>query len=102
MKHFIIEITYQAPIERIREVVTEHRAFLRSAMERGTLLFSGPQSPLVGGMVVARAESLQDIERLFAGDPYNLAGLTSYRFTEFEPVLHQPFLTDWVAGKQGG
>jgi len=99
MKHFVIEITYTAPMEKIMEVVTDHRAFLRGAMEGGTLLFSGPQSPRVGGMLVARAESREEIEQLFAGDPYNLAGLTSYRFVEFEPVLAQPFMADWVAGK---
>lgn len=98
MKHFIIEITYTAPMEKILGVVSDHRAFLRGAMERGTLLFSGPQSPRVGGMLVVRAESREEIEQLIAGDPYNLAGLTSYRIIEFEPVLAQPFMTNWIAG----
>ena len=60
MKHFIVELTYTAPAERLAEIVVEHRAFLQTGYERGWLLMSGPQTPRVGGMVVARAPSLED------------------------------------------
>lgn len=98
MKHFIVEITYLVPFEQLGETVAEHRSFLQTGYDSGKLLFSGPQNPKIGGMVVARAVSLEEIQTLFAHDPYAVKGLASHRFVEFEPVKYQPFLLDWIKG----
>lgn len=96
MQHFIVEITYTVPFPEIEKVVPAHRAFLQGGYDRQLLLFSGPQSPKVGGVVVARAESLEAIQTFFADDPYRLANVASYRFVEFTPVKFQPLVADWV------
>jgi uncharacterized protein YciI len=98
MKHFIVEITYTVTFEELRETVVEHRAFLQGGYDQGWLLCSGPQSPKVGGMVVARAPSREALIDFFSNDPYLNKGLATYRWVEFEPVKHQPFLKDWVEG----
>jgi uncharacterized protein YciI len=61
MKHFVIEITYHVPAEQLGETVGEHRAFLDGGYQSGLLLMSGPQKPKIGGMVIARAESVDDL-----------------------------------------
>jgi uncharacterized protein YciI len=96
MKHFMIELTYLVPAEQLAEIVTEHRAFLQTGYDAGRLLFSGPQNPRVGGIVLARAESLEEIQQFFSGDPYQIKGLASYRFVEFNPVKFQPFIEPWL------
>lgn len=96
MKHFIVEITYTAPLEQIAEVRAEHRAFLQGGFDCGLLLFSGPQHTMAGGMAVARAELLQELQAFFQKDPYNLKGYTTYRYVEFEPVKSQPFMQTWL------
>lgn len=97
MKHFIVELTYNVSAEQIAESVAEHRAFLQTGYERGWLLCSGPQVPRVGGIIVARAPSLEELQRFFADDPYQKKGLARYRFIEFEPVKRQAFLETWVS-----
>jgi len=47
--------------------------------------------------VVARGESLAEIEQFFAGDPYQKKGLAAYRFIEFNPVKFQSFIEHWLA-----
>jgi uncharacterized protein YciI len=97
MRHFLIEITYSLPIEEIGEgQINEHRQFLQTGYDRGLLLMSGPQVPPQGGIVIARAESLEVVEAFFQDDPYFKRSLTSYRFIEFRPVKHAAFLKDWV------
>ena len=96
MKHFIIEIIYRIPAEQIGDVVAEHRAFLKAGYERGWLLFSGPKMPKTGGMIVARAPSQQELEQFFSADPYQVKGIADYRFIEFDPVLRQGWMEDWV------
>ncbi len=96
MKHFIVEITYLVPVEALAEILPHHRTFLQTGYERGLLLLSGPQAPRVGGMVVARAESLEKLQAFFKDDPYQQNKVAEYRYVEFEPVKHQAFLADWV------
>lgn len=96
MKHFIVEITYLVPVEQLETIVPVHRAYLQTGYDAGKLLCSGPQNPRIGGIVVARAESLEDIQQFFAGDPYQKNGLATYRFIEFTPVKFQPFFESWL------
>ena len=96
MKHYIVEITYTATPETIAASVGEHRAFLQTGYDCGWLLLSGPRVPRTGGMIVARAPSLRELQDFFGNDPYQIKGLAEYRFTEFEPVKFQPFLMDWI------
>lgn len=96
MKYFIVEITYRVPAEQLGETVQEHRSYLQNGYDQGWLLCSGPQSPKTGGIVVMKAPSLKDVQLFFEKDPYNLKGLTTYRFIEFNPVKFQPFLQPWI------
>jgi uncharacterized protein YciI len=96
MKHFIIEITYTASMDVVSSITPLHREFLKKGYESGLLLMSGPQNPRQGGMVVARAASLQEIETFFANDPYALNKVAAYHFIEFVPVLHNSILDSWI------
>jgi uncharacterized protein YciI len=96
MKHFMIEIQYTAPMEKIAEILPVHRAFLQTGYEKGWLLCSGPMVPKSGGVVIARAPEKQDIEDFFSNDPYLLNNAATYRFVEFEPVKRQGFLEEWI------
>jgi uncharacterized protein YciI len=97
MQHFMVEITYNISIAELGDsLINEHRLFLQTGYERGLLLMSGPQVPPLGGIVVARAESLDTLQLFFEDDPYFKRGLASYRFVEFRPAKHAGFLADWV------
>ncbi|MHC1785194.1 MAG: YciI family protein [Anaerolineaceae bacterium] len=96
MKHFMIEVTYRITIEEIGDRLDLHRAYLQTGYDRGLLLMSGPKNPRIGGLVIARAESLEEITAFFAQDPYVLLGLADYRFVEFNPVKYADILSDWI------
>ncbi|HMW59395.1 MAG TPA: YciI family protein [Leptospiraceae bacterium] len=96
MKHFMIEVTYTVPIERIDEVTAEHRAFLQKWYDEGTLLMSGPQVPRTGGIILGKCESREKMEEIFSQDPFKLKGCAMYRIVEFNPVKHQEFLKTWL------
>jgi uncharacterized protein YciI len=97
MKHFIVDIQYLIPAEQLGATTTEHRAFLQTGYQQGLLLFSGPKVPKTGGIIVARAESAADLVEFFRKDPYQKKGVAAYQFVEFDPVIKQEFLKDWVA-----
>lgn len=95
MPHYIVEITYRAPLARIDETVTAHRAHLQTGYDQGMLLASGPQVPRSGGILVARAPSREALEAFIAKDPYQVQGLAEYRLIEFQPVKRQDWAADW-------
>jgi uncharacterized protein YciI len=96
MKHFVIEITYLAKLAKIDEVLPEHRAFLQTGYDRGWLLMSGPQNPRIGGFIIARAPSQEELETFFKNDPYQQKNMAAYRFIEFQPVKRAPFMEPWI------
>jgi uncharacterized protein YciI len=98
MKHFLIEIQYLVPVEQLAEILPDHRAFLKTGYDKGILLLSGPREPRTGGLVIARSESLTDIQTFFSRDPYLLKNVATHNYIEFNPVLHQSWLDDWVKG----
>ena len=97
-KHFVIESTYLAGLERIDEKLKEHRAHLETGFRSGMLLASGPMVPRTGGMILARAKDRAELEAFFARDPFALAGISKYRIVEFEPVKQAPLFTGWALG----
>ncbi|HEX9116324.1 MAG TPA: YciI family protein [Anaerolineae bacterium] len=102
MKHFIIEITYRIPADQLGELRVQHRQYLQTAgYAAGLCLFSGPQVPPIGGLIVARAESAAEIEEFTRHDPFRVNGVADYRIIEFDPVLSRPEMADWIAGAQG-
>jgi len=96
MNHFIVEIIYRAPLEKIDELLPKHREFLQTGYDKGILLMSGPQLPRLGGIIVARAASMEKIDAFFSNDPYQINKVAEYRYAQFNPVKHQDFMKDWI------
>ena len=96
MKHFVVELIYKAPLKEIEEVLEEHRNFLQIGYDKGMILASGPQVPRIGGIVLARAESMEALAEFFADDPYQKENLAHYQYIEFNPVKYQNSFSDWI------
>jgi len=99
MKHFLIEIEYLVSVEALGDAILKHRQFLQTGYELGRILLSGPRVPATGGVLIARALSLEEIKAFFEDDPYKILGLARHNFIEFNPVKHQDFLKGWVSGE---
>jgi uncharacterized protein YciI len=95
MKHFIVEATYAAPIEQVREVYPRHRAWLQKGYDLGLFLCSGPKEPPTGGYLVARAESVDVLKAMFEEEPLNRERLATFTFTQFQPVKRQGWTEHW-------
>jgi uncharacterized protein YciI len=95
MKHFIIKLDYKVPIEEIDTLLMMHRKYLDLGYERRILLCSGPQNPRDGGILIARAETLEAMKDFCEQDPFAQNGFASYQFTEFIPVKYQKDFESW-------
>ncbi len=96
MRYVVVEIIYKAPIVKIEELTPIHREFLQTGYKTGMLLVSGPKVPRTGGIVIAKANSMEEITGFFKNDPYALNDAADYSFIEFNPKSYQEILKGWV------
>ncbi|MET9467188.1 YciI family protein [Streptomyces sp. NPDC006544] len=80
---FVMELTYTAPIEAVEEELDAHIAWLDGYYAAGIFLASGRKVPRDGGMILAGGVSRAEIEKIASEDPFTLAGVCTYRITEF-------------------
>jgi len=97
VKHFIIIIHYIESVDRINEIRPRHREFLEKGYSEGIVLFSGPQVPRNGGLIVAKGKSADEMKKFFSKDPYQKEKAAEYQFIEFEPVHYQKFMEEWIS-----
>ena len=97
MKYFFLEGEHLVPFEeRDPNLIAAHRKFLQDGYNEGRFLLSGPSIPPTGGVLVARAESLEELNAFLADEPFCKENLMRFRkIIEFKPVQHQPFLKEW-------
>lgn len=80
---FIVELTYTAPLAQIDAQMRPHVTFLKKHYASGNFLISGRQVPRRGGIIVAVADSRDQIQAIMAEDPFCRHGLATARIIEF-------------------
>lgn len=79
---FVLILTYKAPIEKVIELLEEHNAYLDKHYATGRFIASGPQVPRIGGVILCKADSHQEVEDIIKEDPFN--AVADYQIIEFE------------------
>ncbi|WP_027483698.1 YciI family protein [Deinococcus pimensis] len=84
--HFVVLLTYRAPLADIDAALPAHRAFLDEAYADGVFLLSGPRAPRTGGVILARARSEHELRVRLTRDPFARANLATYDLVAFTPT----------------
>src|SRR5829696_1269773 len=80
---FVVELNYKAPLARIDAAMSAHVRFLKKYYASGNFLVSGRKIPRDGGIILAVAESVEQIDRIMQEDPFCAQKLAEYRIIEF-------------------
>ena len=80
---FVVELEYTAPLSEIDAHMAAHVAWLKQHYAAGTFIVSGRKVPRDGGIIIAVADSREQIEAIIADDPFNRHGLARFRVIEF-------------------
>jgi uncharacterized protein YciI len=91
MKFSFLEGQHLAPFEqRDQNLIAAHRQFLQQGYNKGQFLFSGPSIPPTGGVLIARAGSLEELIELLADEPFCKAGFMRFsKIIEFWRPVQQ-------------
>jgi uncharacterized protein YciI len=80
---FVIELLYKAALSEIDANMRAHMAFLKKHYAAKRFLVSGRKVPREGGVILAVAESREQIEAIVKEDPFVARGLADFRIIEF-------------------
>jgi uncharacterized protein YciI len=81
-------IRYRRALDEVLTVTDEHRAYLRTLYESGTLLASGPLDPRSGGALLLRVpdDSVNEaLDSIRDNDPYVKKGMAQYELLPWAP-----------------
>ena len=84
MRMFVLLSRFQKPLEEVNRFLTTHSVWVQQHYESGRFLVSGRREPPTGGVIVARAESEQELREILAMDPLQEMGLVEYEIVAFE------------------
>ncbi|WP_084199646.1 YciI family protein [Noviherbaspirillum autotrophicum] len=84
---YLILLRYRAALDEVDRHLDAHRAFLEQHYAAGHFLLSGRQEPRIGGAILARAGSREDVAGWLADDPFRQAGVADYDIVAWMPTL---------------
>lgn len=82
MPNFAVTYHYTDDVEAINAIRPIHRQWLGEQLEAGALLASGPMVNRPAALLIWRAETIEELQRLLDNDPFEIAGVISERSIE--------------------
>lgn len=82
---FIVISLFLEPVDVIDQHVAEHAAWVEQQYGKGRVLVSGRRQPPVGGIIILKGDSREEIVELFADEPFKQRGLVEYQILQFTP-----------------
>ncbi len=84
MRMFILISRFQRSLDEINHFLAPHSEWVQRHYESGRFLVSGRREPPIGGIIVARASSEQELREILTTDPLQQMGLAEYEVFSFE------------------
>jgi uncharacterized protein YciI len=80
---FVLLLTYIRPLEEVDALMRRHVAWLNEHYDAGRFVVSGRRIPRTGGVILARGDDREEIERIVAGDPFVSGGVATCEVVQF-------------------
>lgn len=89
---FIIDLNYIVPLEELDSHMAEHVKYLNKYYEKNLFIVSGRKVPRTGGVILALANSKDELEKIIQEDPFYKHELAEFTITEFLTSQYHPGL----------
>ncbi len=80
---FIIDLNYIVPLEELDKHMAAHVQYLDKYYKEKVFIASGRKIPRTGGIILALANTVEDVEKIIAEDPFHKYKLAEYKITHF-------------------
>ena len=93
---FLLMARYTKPIEEVDALLEEHKAWIGRNGDK--ILLTAREEPLIGGLILARAGSVDEIWDMIREDPFHVAGVSEYEVRQYNPVRAAPGVEGLLEG----
>ena len=83
---FMISISYIAPLSKVDQHIEAHVSYLDKQYAEGMFLASGKKVPRTGGIILATAQSREELDLIITQDPFYIEQVASFEVVEFIPT----------------
>lgn len=95
---FIINLNYVVPLKEIDAHMTQHVKFLNKYYKLNVFVASGRKVPRTGGIILALANSIEEVDAILKEDPFYVHKLAEFTVTEFLTSQVHPELKKLLKG----
>jgi uncharacterized protein YciI len=89
---FIINLNYIVPLEELDKYMADHVKFLKKYYSQNIFVASGRKVPRTGGIILALAQSKEEIESIMNEDVFITNKLAEFSVIEFLTSQYHPDL----------
>ena len=80
---FVLLLTYVRPLDEVDALMRDHMAWVKEHYAAGRFVVSGRRVPRTGGVIVARGDDREEMERIAATDPFVSGGVATCEVVQF-------------------
>jgi len=80
---FIIDLNYIVPLEELDQHMANHVKYLRKYYKKNVFVASGRKVPRTGGIILALADSRDEVDLIIQEDPFYKLELAEFTITHF-------------------
>ncbi len=81
---FVLLARYTVPADKVDTLLEEHKAWIGANADK--ILLTAREEPLIGGLILAKGESLEAMWEMVKQDPFHVAGYSEYEIRQYNPV----------------
>ena len=96
---YIIDLNYIVPLPQLDSHMADHVKFLKKYYKLNVFVASGRKVPRTGGIILALADSREDLDKIIAEDPFFTHHLAEFKVTEFLTSQYHSALKGLVTGR---
>ncbi|MGM3162318.1 YciI family protein [Dickeya undicola] len=82
---YIINLTYNAPLDDVENLLERHVTWLKRGYEQGVFVASGRKNPRTGGVILAKSIEREALEDFLKQDPFQ--AVANYEVIDFQPSM---------------
>jgi uncharacterized protein YciI len=94
---FIIDLNYIVPLQELDAHMAAHVKYLKKYYKKNIFVASGRKVPRTGGIILAIANSVEDVEKIITEDPFHKHQLAEFTITHFLSSQYHPDLKNLLS-----
>jgi len=89
---YIISLNYIVPLEELDQHMADHVKYLKKYYKKNVFVASGRKVPRTGGIILALANSQEELKKIIKEDPFYKHELAEFNITHFLTSQYHPDL----------